>query len=331
MSVTAFGADIGSERHYRGSLGAAKNVYLRIVRDEDSLEGSYMKSLANKWITLRGSIRNGKILLSEFDPARKGAILATFEGAMKADSFKGMWKSIDGKLSMPFAFGQQGSAIKRVLVLHELSEAIDSTEPAFIIAAYAPKLSELQDPQISDSINHYLAHNVHSYSYAGTMPGSCGMVDTVVKFFSERDYSIEYLTDKVISVSSNGNEHSSDSHPLLLSWDMVLNIETGKPLKVQECFKKNKISKLNGLISGELRKTIARLRIPQTGEEATEEKKLYTLLPENTNFVITPHSLIVSRNETSLHEPRIFGDLYIPLEKIKDAINPDGPIGEVVR
>jgi hypothetical protein len=110
-------------RFFKGSIGNALDLQMKLVRDGDKLTGSYFYQKVGTKIDLRGTIdEGGNVVLQEFDPAGKQTGL-----------FTGLWKqNSDGVIAISGNWTKPNSDKKTAFAL--LQEPIEFANGVEIVA-----------------------------------------------------------------------------------------------------------------------------------------------------------------------------------------------------
>jgi len=95
---TAFSSDL-TTYNFTGSLNYKYDIKMTLSKSDDDLSGSYYYTSKNIPISLKGTIRNGSIKLTE---TTDGKSTGYFDGTLNGNEISGTWTSADGKSRMPF-------------------------------------------------------------------------------------------------------------------------------------------------------------------------------------------------------------------------------------
>ncbi|MEP6568831.1 MAG: RsiV family protein [Acidobacteriota bacterium] len=110
-------------RFFKGSIGNALDLQMKLVREGEKLTGTYSYQKVGTRIDLRGSIdKDGNVTLQEFDPAGK-----------QTGVFKGLWKQNgDGLIEIKGDWSKPNSDKKTVFALQQ--EPIEFSNGVEIVA-----------------------------------------------------------------------------------------------------------------------------------------------------------------------------------------------------
>ena len=103
-------ASVVETRFFKGSIGNALDLQMKLVREGETLSGSYFYQKVGTKIDLRGSVdKDGNVTLEEFDPAGK-----------QTGVFKGVWKqTADGPIEITGDWTKPDSDKKTAFSLHQ--------------------------------------------------------------------------------------------------------------------------------------------------------------------------------------------------------------------
>ncbi len=237
----------GQTRHFKGSIGSALDLQMKLVREGERLSGSYYYQKVGTKIDLRGSIdADGNLVLDEFDPAGK-----------QTGSFKGTWKTEDNELvTLAGNWSAPGSNKQTAFSLHE--QAIEfSGNVEFVdkkIAENNKKLKYEIDvvyPQLTgagpaniEKFNQLVRTLVNGkvVDFKKEMvPESGEEAATDSESTTGNDFNIGYniamAKDDLISLNfSVGSYYSGAAHPNSYSESFNFDLKTGKTIRLADLF-----------------------------------------------------------------------------------------------
>lgn len=116
-------ATVVETRFFRGSIGSALDLQMKLMRKGDKLTGSYFYQKVGTRIDLRGTVdQNGNVTLEEFDPAGK-----------PTGVFKGIWtQDSEGSIEIKGDWTKPNSDKKTAFSLHQ--EAIEFSSGAEVVS-----------------------------------------------------------------------------------------------------------------------------------------------------------------------------------------------------
>lgn len=103
-------ASVVETRFFKGSIGNALDLQMKLVREGETLTGSYFYQKVGTKIDLRGNVdKDGNVTLEEFD-----------SGSKQTGVFKGVWKqSADGPIEISGDWTKPNSDKKTAFSLHQ--------------------------------------------------------------------------------------------------------------------------------------------------------------------------------------------------------------------
>ncbi len=298
----------GIEMHFRGAINTKNVIYMRLMQTaDDSLHGEYMYLTQGKWISVKGSCKNGKCNFSEYnDEKNRSAITGTFIGGIKDSSLNGMWLSPDSSTFYRFELTQSGPIIESIKTRKILELPPGLPDTVAVIEAFAPKLGHLEDEKIRQQVNAYLGKEMSEYSYSNPTSG--------INFVRKNSYKIHYITNTLLSISALGEDNNGGAHPNTHNITLSLNLKTGKPLKFKDCFKRASLKKVNALINDALSKC----------SMDTVSCKSAMLKLTSENFCVDAYKITFDFSSILPQGEQSCASVEIPLKDLTDSIDPKG-------
>ena len=298
----------GVEMHFRGAINTKNIIYMRLVQtSDDSLHGEYMYLTGGTWIPVKGSCKSGRCNFSEYnDPQNSSRITGTFIGGIKDTSLNGMWLSPDSSKFYRFELSQSGSSIESYKTRKIVTLPEGAPDSIAVVEAFAPKLMRLEDEKLRQSINTFLEKEMSEYSYSQRLPS--------FEFVAENSYTVHYISNLLLSISSRGEDNSGGVHPNTHSLMTTINLKTGKPLKFKECFKPASLKKINTIINDALAKC---------GVD-DDTRKGATLKPTSENFCVDAYRVTFDITNVLRQGEQQCAHVDILLKDLTDSIDPKG-------
>ena len=143
-------ATVVETRFFRGSIGTALGLQMKLLREGDKLSGSYSYVKVGKKIDVRGSVdQGGNVTLEEFDPAGKQT--GIFKGVWKlnedgAVEIAGDWTRPNGDKKTKFSLQQQPIEFTNgvEIVTKQIKE--NNKKPRYEVDIEYPQLTGSTDP-----------------------------------------------------------------------------------------------------------------------------------------------------------------------------------------
>jgi hypothetical protein len=242
---------VGETRHFKGSIGSALDLQMKLLREGEKLTGSYFYQKVGTKIELRGTIdQDGNVVLEEFDSSGK-----------QTGVFKGFWTTdANGLIQLAGNWNKPNSEKKTAFSLHE--EPIEFTAGVEIatkrIHENNKKLKyeiDAEYPQLTGSLNpnfdkfnqttrSLITNKVAQFrkEMAGQEEELAGEPAETTSEAVGSDLSIGYAValarDDLISVEFGiSSYYRGAAHPNSYSEVVNFDLKNGKPLKLGDLFK----------------------------------------------------------------------------------------------
>jgi hypothetical protein len=335
---------LAETKYFKGSIGNALDLQMKLVRTGDQLNGSYSYLKIGTRINLRGTVdKEGSVSLDEFDPSGK-----------QTGVFKGLWKpaedgliTIAGNWSKPT--GEKDADKKTAFSIHE--EPITLTGDSDVVGKQIKENNKklvyeisAQYPQITGSNPNFEKFNqaaraLVTKEVAGFKKemapepneeprpeNSMGSdLNVIYKFALAQDDLVSVLFD--ISSYYQGAAHPN-SYSEVLNYDL----KNGKALKLADLFKAGAkfLPALSSHCIAELKK-----QSKANGDSLDDSLINSGASPSAKNYqswTITKKGLGVTFDSYQVG-PYAAGPQYVlvPYSVVKDLVNPDGPIGQFAK
>lgn len=318
---------------------------MKLVREDPQLTGSYFYQKVGTRIKLRGTIDpDGKFVLDEFDPAGK-----------QTGVFKGMWTvdAQDGTIQLAGFWskpGQKDNDKTTAFSVHE--EPITLSGDAEIIAKKIKETNknlnyeiDVQYPQVTGGNNPNLEKFNQLVRALVTKKVSEFKKDVQPKEGDEpppegsmgsdigMSYEVAMARDDLISVEFDvGSYYQGAAHPNTYTETVNYDLKNGKPVSLSDLFKPGS-KYLQALASY----SIADLKKQSKGKDSmlSDDEIQSGAGPSAKNYrswKITRKGLGINFDAYQVG-PYAAGPQYVlvPYASLKDVINPQGPIAQLVQ
>jgi hypothetical protein len=332
----------GDVKYFKGSIGSALGLQMKIAREGERLSGSYFYQKIGTKIDLKGTIdKNGSVTLEEFD-----------SGGKQTGVFKGIWKpEEDGLISIAGNWTKPNSDRKTAFSVHE--EPIELSGGVEIAAKQIKEANkklkyeiDVRYPQLTGSVNpnfdnfnqevkKLVNRKVSEFKKEMASPETEAPPAESMGSNLGIGYTIALAKDDLISIEFDaGSYYQGAAHPNSNSYVVNFDLKNGKPLKLSDLFKPG--SKYLQTISSycikdlkmqsKERGTDAMLEYDQIESGAAAHAKNYQ------SWTITKKGLGIDFDSYQV-APYAAGPqrVLIPYSAVKDIIKPDGPLGQFVK
>ncbi len=326
-------------KYFRGSIGSALGLQMKLNRTGDKLSGSYFYQKIGTRIDLRGTVdQNGTVVLEEFDPNGK-----------QTGVFRGLWlvDKDDGMISIAGNWTKPDGDKKTVFSIHQ--EAIEFTTPVEIVAKQIKdsnkKLKyeiDVEYPQLSGPIapgfekfNQYVkaqvTKDVNDFRKAMNEPVN-DELETETGSDLGIGYTVAIARDDLISVQLDaGSYYRGAAHPNSSSEVINFDLVNGKPLRLSDLFKPG--AKYLQIISAYAIKDLKRQSKANEGmlDDSSIESGASPEAKNYQSWTITKKGLGINFDSYQVG-PYAAGPqaVLVPFSAIKDIIRPDGPIATYI-
>jgi hypothetical protein len=327
-------------KYFKGSIGSALGLQMKLVRDGDRLIGSYFYQKVGTRIDLRGTLdKDDNVVLEEFDASGK-----------KTGVFKGIWKTDDGLITIAGNWMKPDSDKKTAFSLHE--EPIEFTKGVEIIArqikeknkklkyeidAEYPQLSGSTDPnfeKFNQTVRSVVTRKVSAFK-AGMQPDEASTVEETPAETLGSDISVGYTValarDDLISIQLEvGSYESGAVHPNSYSEVINFDLKNGRQIKLGDLFKPG--SKYVATLAAYCIQDLKKQSRGKGADSMLDDEEWIQkgAGPDSENFsswTITKKGLGITFDSYQV-APYAAGPQYVlvPYTALKDMIKPDGPI-----
>ena len=332
-------------RYFKGSIGSSYDLQMKLVRTDPQLTGSYFYEKVGTRISLRGTIDpDGKFVLEEFDPAGK-----------QTGVFKGMWTvdTQDGAVQLAgfwYKPNQKDSDKSTAFSVHE--EPITLSGDAEIIAKQIKEKNKELNYEIDADYPQVTGGNNPNFEKFNQLVRAV-VTKKVTEFKKDVQpkegdeappegsmgsdigvgYEVALARDDVISIEFDvGSYYQGAAHPNTYTETVNYDLKNGKQLKLSDLFKPGAkyLQALAAYSIADLKKQ------SKAKDNALEDSEIQNGAgPTAQNY----RSWKITRKGVGINfdsyqvGPYAAGPWYVivPYANLKDVINPEGPIAQLVQ
>ena len=338
----------GETKYFKGSIGSALGLQMKLVREAGTLRGSYFYQKVGTKIDLRGTIDSGNnFTLEEFDA--KGTKTGVFSGLWKPDA--------DGLIELAGNWNKPDSDKKTAFSLHE--EPISFTGSLEIVAKQIKENNkklryqvDAEYPQLTGGSNpnaekfNQLIRGIVTRKVAGfrkDMVPEPGETDPNAQVEGSEPmasdlgiaYTVAFATDDLISIDFNvGSYYSGAAHPNSYSETVNYDLKNGKSLQLIDLFNSGAkyLQTLSSYSIADLKK-----QSKDKGSDGMLDddwiKRGAGASPNNyKSWTITRKGLVINFDSYQV-APYAAGPqrVVVPYSAIKDIVKADGPLGPFMK
>lgn len=337
-------------RFFKGSIGSALGLQMKLVREGEKLTGSYFYQKIGKKIEVRGTIdKDGNVTLEEFDANGK-----------QTGVFKGVWKQDEnGAIEIAGSWTKPNSDKKAAFSLHqepiEFSHGVEivprqikekNKKLRYEIDVEYPQLTGSVDPNlekfnqtvrslITKKVSEFKQEMAPSAEDEPTPDPANGPADESLGSDISIGYAVALAKDDLISIEFTVSSYSAGAaHPNSYTEVVNFDLKNRKPLRLADLF----------LPGSKYLQTIATYCI-QTLKKQAKEQGADAMLdddwiqkgaaPELTNYdnwTITKKGLGITFDPYQVG-PYAAGPQHVlvPYSALKEIIKPDGSVEQFVK
>ncbi|HEV7473264.1 MAG TPA: RsiV family protein [Pyrinomonadaceae bacterium] len=333
-------------KFFKGSIGNALDLQMKLARDGDKLAGSYFYQKVGTRIDLRGEVdKDSNVTLDEFDS--KGTQTGVFKGVWKQDT--------DGAIEISGNWTKPNSEKKTAFSLHELPiEFSGATEIVsrriseknkklkYEVEAQYPQLSGSTDPnfeKFNQSVRSLISKKVSDFKKEMTPSADEPTPDPADETPTESlgsditiGYEVALARDDLVAIEFTVGSYSAGAaHPNSYTEVVNFDLKNGKTLKLADLFQPG--AKFLRTLSAYC---IQELKKQQSADGMVDDDWVNKgAAPELTNYdnwTITKKGLAITFDPYQVG-PYAAGPQHVlvPYSSLKEIIKPDGPVGQFVK
>ena len=333
-------------KFFKGSIGSALDLQMKLVRTGDQLAGSYFYQRIGTPINLRGTVdKDGNLTLDEFDATGKQT--GVFKGIWQVDKTDGLI-TLAGNWSKPL--NEKGSDKRTAFSVHE--EPIAFTGAAELVGkqikesnkklmyeidAKYPQLTGGNNPnfeKFNQTARGLVTKKVAGFKKdlapeEGEEPPPEGSMGSSLNI----SYGVMLAQDDLVSVEFDvGSYYQGAAHPNSYSDVVNYDLKNGKQLKLSDLFKPGAryLQAIATYCLADLKKQSKEKNLglldDQIDEGAGASAKNYQ------RWTITRRGLEINFDAYQVG-PYAAGpqSVLVPYSTLKDLINPDGPVAQFAK
>jgi hypothetical protein len=342
-------AAVEETRFFKGSIGNALDLQMKLVREGEHLTGNYVYQKVGTKIDLRGSIdKDGNVTIEEFDPA-----------GQQTGVFKGAWKQAgDGSVEIKGDWTKPNSEKKTAFSL--LQEPIEFTNGAEIVAkqireknkklkyevsAAYPQLTGVTDPtyeKFNQTVRNLISRKVSDFKKEMTpsaedelAPDENPVIDESLGSDITVNYELALARDDLIAIQFTVSSYSAGAaHPNSYTEVVNFDLKNGKLLKLADLFLPGSkyLDTLSNFCIQELKKQTKSQGDYAAMDDDWIKKGAGAELTNYDNWTITKKGLGITFDPYQVAAyaagPQ---NVLVPYSAVKEIIKPDGPAGQLVK
>ena len=333
----------GETRYFKGSIGSALGLQMKLVRESDKLTGTYFYQKVGKKIDVRGTVDSGNnVVLEEFDANSK-----------QTGVFKGVWKTgDDGLIEIAGNWTKPNSNKATVFSLQQ--EPIEFTNGVEIIArqikennkklkyeidAEYPQLTGSTDPnfeKFNQAARGLVTKQVSGFRKQMTEnAGAENPVDSETGSDLGAGFTIALAQDDLISVQFDiGGYSAGAAHPNSYTDVINFDLRNGRQLKLSDLFKPGAkyLAALSSYCVQDLKKQSKKKGADGMLDDDWIQRGAGSDANNFRSWTITKNGLGINFDSYQVG-PYAAGPQYVrvPYTALQEIIKPDGPVAQFAK
>ncbi|HZE64974.1 MAG TPA: DUF3298 domain-containing protein [Pyrinomonadaceae bacterium] len=333
----------GETRYFKGAIGNALGLQMKLVREADKLTGTYSYQKVGTKIDVRGTIDSGNnVVLEEFDA--NGKQTGVFKGFWKTGDnglieIAGNWTKPNSSKSTPFSLQQEPieftSGVE--IIARQIKEK--NKKLKYEIDAEYPQLTGSTDPnfeKFNQAARGLVTKQVSAFRKQMTENASVeNPVDSETGSDLSAGYSIALAQDDLISVQFDiGGYSAGAAHPNSYADVINFDLRNGKQLRLSDLFKPG--AKYLPALSSHCVQDLKKQSKQKGADGILDDDWIQRGAgPDANNYrswTITKNGIGITFDSYQVG-PYAAGPQYVlvPYTALKEIIKPDGPIAQFVK
>lgn len=346
-------ATVVETRFFKGSIGSALGLQMKLLREADKLTGSYSYVKVGKKIDVRGSVdQGGNVTLEEFDPAGKQTGL--FKGVWKlnedgAVEIAGEWTRPNGDKKTKFSLQQEPIEFTNGVEIVSRQIKENNKKLRYEVYIEYPQLTGSTDPNLekfNQTVRSLMTRKAAAFKKEATPDPEQEPADEAERPANEPDpesvgsdlnigYSIALAKDDLISIEFTVSSYSAGAaHPNSFTEVVNFDLKNGKLLKLADLFQPGSkyLQTLATFCIQALTKQAKDEGPDGMLDEAWIERGAAAELMNYDNWTITRKGLGITFDPYQV-AAYAAGPQHVvaPYSALKEIIKADGPVGQFVK
>lgn len=335
-------------KFFKGSIGNALDLEMKLVREADKLTGSYFYQKIGKKIDLRGTIdNNGNVTLEEFDSGGKQT--GVFNGVWKQDSeglidISGNWTRPNSDKKTAFSLHQEPVEFSGGVEIVSRQIKEKNKKLKYEVDVAYPQLTGSVDPnfeKFNQSVRSLMNRKVSDFKKEMTPTAEDEPAPDVSTSAGDESlgsditigYEVALAKDDLIGLEFTVSSYSAGAaHPNSYTEVVNFDLKNGKLLKLADLFQPGSkyLQTLSTYCIQDLKK---QAKGPDAMlDEDWIQRGAAAELTNYDNWTITRKGLAITFDPYQVG-PYAAGPQHvlIPYAALKEIIKPDAPVGQFVK
>ncbi len=335
-------------RFFKGSIGNALDLQMKLVREGEKLTGSYFYQKVGTKIDLRGTVdKDGNVTLEEFDPG--GRQTGVFKGLWKQDGdgsieIKGDWTKPNGEKKTAFSLQQEPIEFSNGVEIVSKQIKEKNKKLKYEVAAAYPQLTGSVDPNVqkfNQTVRSLIARKVSDFKKEMTpeptdepTPDENPVIDESMGSDITIGYTVALAKDDLIGIEFTVSSYSAGAaHPNSYTEVVNFDLKNGKSLKLADLFQPGAkyLQTLSTYCIQALKKQAKEQGADAMLDDDWIKRGAGAELTNYDNWTITKKGLGITFDPYQVAAyaagPQ---NVLVPYSALKEIIKPDGAVGQFV-
>ncbi|MDQ1639834.1 MAG: hypothetical protein QOF62_3173 [Pyrinomonadaceae bacterium] len=329
--------------YFKGSIGSALGLQMKLVRESDKLAGTYFYQKVGTKIDVRGTIDSANnLVLEEFDA--NGKQTGVFKGIWKTGDnglieIAGNWTKPDGSKAAAFSLQQEPIEFNNAVEIIARQIKEKNKKLKYEIDVEYPQLSGSTDPnaeKFNQAARGLVTKQVNAFRAQMTeMAGEENPTGSETGSDLGAGYTIALAQDDLISVQFDiGGYSAGAAHPNSYTDVINFDLRNGRQLKLADLFKPGAkyLQALSAYCIQDLKKQSKAKGEDGMLDDDWIQRGAGSQANNFRSWTITKNGLGINFDSYQV-APYAAGPQFVlvPYSALKDLIKPDGPVAQFAK
>ncbi|MFN2516684.1 MAG: DUF3298 and DUF4163 domain-containing protein [Pyrinomonadaceae bacterium] len=332
-------------KYFKGSIGSTLGLQMKLVREGETLSGSYFYQKVGTRIDTRGTVdKEGNVTLEEFGP--KGKQTGVFKGIWKTDEnglieIAGNWNKPDSDKKTAFSLHEEPIDFSGgvEIVTRQIRE--NNKQLKYEIDAGYPQLTGSADPnfeKFNQTVRSLVTKKVREFKeeIASTAEEQLPAESPTESMGSDLGiaYTVVLAKDDLISTQFDVSSYESGAaHPNSYSEVINFDLKNGKSLKLPDLFRPGSkyLQTIAAFSIADLKKQAKQQGADSMLDEDWIQRGAAPDVSNYDSWTISKKGLAITFDSYQVAAYAAGPQhVLIPHSALKEIIKPDGPLGQFV-
>ncbi|MDQ6652966.1 MAG: DUF3298 and DUF4163 domain-containing protein [Acidobacteriota bacterium] len=336
----------GETKYFKGSIGSALGLQMKLVREGETITGSYFYQKVGTKIDTRGTIdKDGNVVLEEFDP--KGKQTGVFKGIWKTDEnglieVAGNWNKPNSDKKTAFSLHEEPIEFSGgvEIVTRQIKE--NNKKLKYEIDAGYPQLSGSVNPnfeKFNQTVRSLVTRKVSDFkkemaSIAEEQTTSESPAESMGSDLGVT-YAVALAKDDLISIQFEVSSYESGAaHPNSYSEVVNFDLKIGKSIKVSDVFRPGSkyLQTISAYCIADLKKQAKQQGSDAMLDDDWIQRGAAAEASNYASWTISKKGLGITFDSYQVAAYAAGPQhVLVPYSALKEIIKPDGPVGQFVK